>query len=470
MRLKYSEKFFVMAKKKLSYKLNWAENLEYMSCLESETIDFIYIDPPFNTSKIQKRKQRKPTKEWAKFVVDLQYYDSFGDGTNGYLQFMKPRLEHCHRLLNDKGVLCVHLDYRSVHYIKCMLDEIFGYGDIDRGKDNHFINEIVWHYKKWSNSPKSFQKNHDTILVYSKSDNYKFNTLYQDYANKKWIENTVRTRDKTGKLVRAKDKHGNYKKRKKENKGVPMHDVFNDIEDLDFIEEAHKSNVIDDISWGATNKERLNYPTQKPVALVARLIEVFTNKGDIVADFFCGCATTLEASMNLERSFIGCDGQDKVLSVLDERISKRQHMKKHKIQAESPFSKIPKSFNKMNHKDYERKTILCVGGVPNAVQTSDGGWDGTRISDGALIQAKKHKSKIGRPDLQKFVGTMVYRGKKKGVFISHTGFSQEARDFVSDLRKDGYIIELRTSHYLKKLAELKEKEFRDFNIRMQKAS
>ena len=101
-------------KKSPTYEINFAENLEFMSTLESETIDFIYIDPPFNTSKIQKRTKFKQ-KKWAKYVVNLEFYDSFGSGTSGYVQFMKPRLEHCHRLLKNTGVLCVHLDYNSVH-------------------------------------------------------------------------------------------------------------------------------------------------------------------------------------------------------------------------------------------------------------------------------------------------------------------------------------------------------------------
>ena len=324
------------------------------------------------------------------------------------------------------------------------MDEIFGYGDIDTGK-KHLVNEIIWHYKKWTNNPKSFQKNHDTILVYSKTHDYIFNTQYQSYADEKWVEDTIRVRDKNGKLVRAKDKNGNYIKREKPNKGVNMHDVFNNI------------------SWGATNPERLKYPTQKPVALIERLIKAFTKKGDLVADFFCGCATTLEAAMSLDRHFIGCDGQEKVLSVLKERKIKRSEMKKYPIKALSPYSKIPKEFSKMDWKAYERKAILCAGGVPNAIQSSDGGWDGIRISDGALIQAKKHKSKTGRPDLQKFVGAMVVRRKKKGVFISHSGYSPQARNFASDIRKDGYIIELETSAYLQQKAELREKEIKKFN-------
>ena len=452
-------------KQKLNYEINFAENLEFMSTLESETIDFIYIDPPFNTSKIQKRTKLKP-KKWAEYVVNLEFYDSFGTGTSGYVQFMRPRLEHCHRLLNSKGVLCVHLDYNSVHYIKCLLDEIFGYGDIDRGK-NHFINEIIWDHNRWTAKSKSFQKIHDTILIYSKTNQYTFNTPMVDHAPSSLREYRF-LETPEGKTIKLNKHHllgcepipkGERFRtlRRKDTKGTPK-----DKQYLKDYPKVRAGSVLKIPFVGS--KEYLEYPTQKPVALLKKLIETFTEERDLVGDFFCGCATTLEAAMTLNRSFIGCDGQKKVLNVLKERVIKRPtEMKKYKISAKDPYAKIPKDFNKMDWKDYERKAILCAGGVPNAIQSSDGGWDGIRISDGALIQAKKHKSKTGRPDLQKFVGAMVVRRKKKGVFISHSGYSPQARNFASDIRKDGYIIELETSAYLQQKAALREKEIKKFN-------
>ena len=456
--------------KPLTYEINFAENLEFMSTLESETIDFIYIDPPFNTSKVQKKTKIKP-KNWAELVVDLEFYDSFGTGTSGYVQFMRPRLEHCHRLLKTTGVLCVHLDYNSVHYIKCLLDEIFGYGDIDIGK-NRFLNEIIWRRGAGNSNTKAnkFHRNHDTILVYSKQKIKKFTRQFKPYSEKTLKKYKFDDDDGRGKYrlqglrTYGKDKIEEFRKDNRivksstgklyfkqylsEKPGVTMDSIWDDISGM-----GHKA-----------SEEYLEYPTQKPVALVKRLIESFTIKGDLVADFFCGCATTLEAAMTLDRSFIGCDGQDKVLSVLKERLEKRKvEMTKYPIEAKDPYSQIPKDFDKMDWQTYERKSILCAGGVPNANQSSDGGCDGIRINDGALIQAKKQETKTGRPDLQKFVGAMVLRRKKKGVFISHSGYSNQARTFVSDIRKDGYIIELETSSYLQKKAKLREKEIKSFN-------
>ena len=146
-----------MKSKNLKYKVALAENLEYMATLKDETFRFIYIDPPFNTNKTQRGK-RYTNKDWDRKLIDLEYYDSYGDGIQGYLEFMRPRLRHCHRLLDKKGILCVHLDYNSSHYIKCMLDDIFGFGNIDTGS-GHFVNEVIWHYQAGKGGKKSYKKN-----------------------------------------------------------------------------------------------------------------------------------------------------------------------------------------------------------------------------------------------------------------------------------------------------------------------
>jgi len=165
--------------------------------------------------------------------------------------------------------------------IRFILDEIFGQANL--------VNEIVWHYRRWSNVASTFQKMHDNLLFYQKTEQRTFNLLYQDYAHPEWIEDTVRG-FVDGKLVRLKDEHGNYIKRTKENIGVPMHDVW---EDINFI--------------GPTSKERIGYATQKPEALIERIISASTSTGDLVADFFCGSGTTMAVAEKLGRRWIGCD-------------------------------------------------------------------------------------------------------------------------------------------------------------------
>ena len=401
-----------------------AENLEYMSTLKDESIRLIYIDPPFNTSKTQKSK----TFKWPEKVVDLEYYDSFGNGVQGYIEFMKPRLRHCYRLLDEKGVLCVHLDYQSVHYIKCLLDEIFGNDNIDIGS-NYLINEIIWYYGGNSDPNNFMPRKHDTILVYSKTNSHIFNKQYLPYK-----ESTLKRynhTDENGKRYKV----SNLKKKKNEN----------DPDDIVYMKEGNPvQSVWTDIPV-LRKKERLGYPTEKPILLLNRLIKIFTNKNDLVADFFCGCGTTLDSALNLKRNFIGCDGQSDAIKAIKERIL-RKKLNKDVIQITYPFDAIPKNFKEMNYRDFERKCVLLLEGIPNARTTGDNGVDGRRIKDGAIIQVKQSNN-IGAPKIRELLGAMTASRVKKGVFVA-LSFIDSARNVVNKIRKDGYEIELITANSL----------------------
>jgi DNA modification methylase len=268
-------------------KIYWGDNLQVISHLLKVyrgKIDLIYIDPPFDSKADYKKKislrEKSITNDHMAFE-EKQYTDIWNN--DEYLQFMFERLIILRELLSEKGSIYLHCDYRKSHLLRCLLDEIFG-------KDN-IVNEVIWHYRRWSNVSQNFQKMHDNIFIYSKTKDYIFNLQYQDYANSDWIEDTVRG-FVDGKLVRLKDENGNYIKREKDNKGVPMHDVW---EDINFI--------------GPTSKERLeiNYPTQKPRDLLERIIKVSSNQNDIVFDCFMGSGTTQEIAMKLGRRFIGAD-------------------------------------------------------------------------------------------------------------------------------------------------------------------
>jgi len=268
-------------------KLIWGDNKYIMSSLLDEfagKINLIYIDPPFATGADFSINMKIGDLEWTKeasVIEERAYRDTWGKGLDSYLQMMYERLVLMRELLADNGSIYVHLDWRVGHYVKIMLDEIFG-------KDN-FINEIVWHYKRWSNVASTFQKMHDMLLFYSKTTNKTFNLLYQEYAHPEWIEDTVRG-IVNGRLVRLKDEMGNYIKREKENVGVPMHDVW---EGINFI--------------GPTASERIGYATQKPEALLERIIKVSSSEGDLVADFFCGTGTTGAVAEKLGRRWIMAD-------------------------------------------------------------------------------------------------------------------------------------------------------------------
>lgn len=241
--------------------LRICDNLELMAEIKDNTIDLIYCDILYGTGrKFADYQDLKPIRS----EIEAHYL---------------PRIKEMHRILKPTGSIYLQMDTRINHWLRCIMDDVFGY--------DKFRNEISWWYKRWSNISFGFQKMHDVILFYSK-DKSKFNIQYQDYSKPNEIEDTIRG-VVDGKLVRLKDEKGNYKKRENENKGVPMHDVW----ELQHIQ--------------PTAKERLGYDTQKPKELIKRIILTSSNEGDLVADFYSGSFTTAEVCKDLKRNFIGCD-------------------------------------------------------------------------------------------------------------------------------------------------------------------
>jgi len=252
-----------------------SDNLELMKTIESNTIDLIYCDILYGTGrKFTDYQDLKPIRS----EIESHYI---------------PRIKEMHRILKPTGSIYLQMDTRINHWIRCIMDDIFGY--------DKFRNEISWWYKRWSNISFGFQKMHDVILFYSK-DKSKFNIQYQDYAKPNGIEDTVRGMI-DGKLVRLKNEDGSYKKRETENKGVPLHDVW----EIQHIQ--------------PTAKERLGYDTQKPKVLVERIIKASSNEGDLVADFYMGSGTTAEVCKELNRNFIGCDINPRAVEITLQRLN-----------------------------------------------------------------------------------------------------------------------------------------------------
>ena len=239
----------------------WHDNLDLLCSLESESIDLIYCDILYGTGK------------------DFKNYKDIKANRIAIEEHYIPRIKEMHRVLKKHGSIYLQMDTRINHWLRCIMDDIFGY--------NCFRNEICWWYKRWSNVSYGYQKMHDVILFYSK-DRGTFNIQYQGYAQPEVIENTVRGVI-DGKLVRLKAEDGNYIKRQKENRGVPLHDVW----ELQHLQPS--------------SKERVGYATQKPKKLIERIIKASSNEGDLVADFYLGSGTTAVVCKELNRRFIGCD-------------------------------------------------------------------------------------------------------------------------------------------------------------------
>lgn len=382
-----------------------ADNLEVMKQMPSNSIDFIYVDPPFTTQAVQK------SKSFDEGVCLGEYDDKWGGGINSFTQWLSVRLKEMHRLLKPTGVLCVHLDYRAVHYIKVELDKIFGNGQIDKGA-SLMVNEIIWCYGSGGISKKHFSKKHDTILTYSKTSKYLFNV------------DKVREPYKEKCKVKYKIVNGKKYLRKNPLGRVPF----------DWFEIPIITN---------TAKERLGYPTQKPLALLEKLIKAFSNTGDIVADFFCGCGTTISASQKLNRFFIGVDASKQACSVMRKRMLD-DHNLEIKVNTLDVLTKA--QVLQLKPFDFEQYMVLQIGGIPNTKQVGDGGIDG-KEQDGTPIQVKQSK-KVGRTVIDSFYKHLEYNGR--GIIIAHS-FTKTAKEEVARLlrEKNWMVILMTTDDVLK---------------------
>lgn len=255
--------------------------------IEDNKVDLIYLDPPFFTQDVQ-RLYSKETK------TELTFSDKW-NSMEEYLLFMEERLTECKRTLKDTGSIFVHCDRNASHYLKVLLDKIFGM--------KNFQSEIIWTYKRWSNSKKGLLNNHQVILFYSKTDRFKFNRIYTEYSETTNIDQILqeRVRDKDGKAKYKTDENGNVVIGKSK-KGVPLSDVW----EIPYL--------------NPKAKERVGYPTQKPVILLEQIIKLVTDEGDIVVDPFAGSGTTLVAAKILNRKYLGMDISSDAVLIAEKRL------------------------------------------------------------------------------------------------------------------------------------------------------
>jgi adenine specific DNA methylase Mod len=262
------------------------DNAEIMRCLLKQgiKIDLIYIDPPYMTNLDFKTKEGK-----------FAYSDKFTLDT--YLTMLYERLTLMKHLLSEKGSIYVHVDYRASAYIRLIMDEIFG--------EENFQREIIWDvsvlsgYKTLANN---WIKGHDNILFYTKSKNYTFNKLKQAHKQE-YLERFNKVDEQGNKFFDGRGQRRYLYDALQ--KGKVIGDVWNDIQSF---------------QQQATSKERLGYPTQKPEALLERIIKASSNEGDLVADFFCGSGTTLAVAQKLNRNWIGADMGDESIKTTKERM------------------------------------------------------------------------------------------------------------------------------------------------------
>lgn len=261
--------------------------LDAMALIENQSIDLIYLDPPFFTEKTHRLKNRDRTREFS--------FDDIWGSDRGYAEFLMERIQVMRVLLKDSGSIFVHCDKSGEHIIRAILDKVFG--------ASNFCSEIIWSYKRWSNSKKGLLPSHQNIYFYSKSNSFKFNTIYSAYSETTNIDQILqrRSRDEHNKSIYDLDESGAFKHADAK-KGVPLSDVW----EIPYL--------------NPKARERVGYPTQKPLLLLERIVKLVTDEEDIVLDPFCGSGTTCVAAKLLNRQYIGIDKSAEAVELTKGRI------------------------------------------------------------------------------------------------------------------------------------------------------
>ena len=438
--------------------------------IDDESVDLIYLDPPFNSKRLYNAFMGgaqwvafDDTWFWHEAVDDFHEVASdtrLADAIEGlrrilgessqlaYLSYMANRLRECHRVLKDAGSIYLHCDPTMSHYLKVVMDAVFGV--------ENFRNELVWKrtgaHSDVSQGARHMGRIHDTILRFSKSTSPTWNIVYVPY-DQQYINSAYRNTDEEGRRYQTQPLHaakpggdtryewrgklpppGRYWAYSKENMerleaegrivysrtGTPRYKIY-----LDERQGKPLQDIWDDIPPVHVNiKERLGYPTQKPTALVERIIRSSSNEGDLVLDPFCGCGTTAHAAQNLNRNWIGIDICVNACKVIEERL--RGHF--DSLWDDVQFIGMPKTRDDaktladLDKFRFERWAASLVDGMEaNKRQRGDGGIDGRGrfpIRKGQFIDivSQVKGGGTGPGDVQAFNGARQQAGADLGVF------------------------------------------------------
>lgn len=285
-------------------KLIWGDNALVMSSLLANfagKIDLIYIDPPFAVGadfSVSVEVGEASIVKSSSIIEEVAYRDTWGRGTASYLSMLSSRLRLMFDLLSDRGSIYVHCDWRVSGEIRLLLDEVFG--------RDRFVNEIVWGYRIQGVGKRTWARKHDTIFLYSKSDNYTFHPQKEDVIYDKPFMD-IKKRDSLISELSEKRLQEIVEKVKSRQSLPPglkpylFDTYFNDV----YVRDVWDCDSTKPLISGSA--EYLNYPTQKPKGLLERIISSSSNSGDLIADFFCGSGTTSEVAETLGRRWIAAD-------------------------------------------------------------------------------------------------------------------------------------------------------------------
>jgi site-specific DNA-methyltransferase (adenine-specific)/adenine-specific DNA-methyltransferase len=258
-----------------------------------QRINLIYIDPPFGSGidRTRRIRLRGPGPVRLIPVADAEYRDTWND--DAYLQFMYERLIALRDLLADDGCIYLHCDFRKAHHLRCLMDEVFG--------AERMLNEIIWFYPRGGDGERQFNRKHDTILLYARSDRWTFNydAMLIPYTRRQLAR--FRHEDERGRYYWNVNPRGERVKTYLRKPGIGAYDVWT-------------------IPIDAALARDLGYPTAKPLALLERIVRASSRPGDLVLDCFAGSGTTAVAAQHLERRWIACDANPGAIQVTARRL------------------------------------------------------------------------------------------------------------------------------------------------------
>ena len=390
--------------------------LYFGDCLEvmrddvaDESVDLIYLDPPFNSKRLYNAFIGGA--QWVAFDDTWRWHEAeedfhqvagdvalagtmeglrciLGEGTQlAYLSYMANRLRECRRVLKSTGAIYLHCDPTMSHYLKVVMDGIF--------ERRFFKNEIVWCYAGGGIPKSDFPRKHDVIFRYSKGKKYFYKPVFRPYT-----EGTV----KRGRTAVK----GKYFEKGLRKEGTPVNDWWSDVPKI----------------TSPTDPEKLGYPTQKPLALLHRIIESISRKGDTILDPFCGCGTTVHAAQNLNRRWIGIDICVNACKIIEERLSSHFDSLWDDVEfvGMPKTSEDAKALAELDKFRFERWAASLVDGMEaNKKQRGDKGIDGRGripIKKGKFIDivSQVKGGKTGPGDVQAFNGARQEARAQIGVF------------------------------------------------------
>jgi DNA modification methylase len=475
------------------------DNLEQLKKLPNACVDLIYIDPPFNSN-------RNYEVFWGE-TKEKRAFEDRHESTRAYIDYLRPRCVELARVLKKTGSFYYHCDWHASHYVKVMLDQVFG--------ENNFRNEIIWKRSDAHNDAKGqLAVISDSIFFYTGSDEYTFHVQHVSFPEKTlrdWylylelpdgsVRRMTRAEIETQVIpdgsrrfntdnLRSPNPRPNltydYKGYKPHKNGWAV--SREKMAELDakglllfpkslegrimrkkYLDESAGpvlGNVWTDISQlRGADSERLGYPTQKPLKLLERILEISSNENDIVLDAFCGCGTALVAAQKLKRQWIGIDISPTACRVMAKRLRDvcgiPENESLWKVQRGFIVRDLPKTeaeLRKYPHFEFENWAVVALGGIPNKVQVGDMGVDGRiypvsasaaprKRQEGELalkerwypIQVKQ-KDKVGRPDIDSFEAVMMREDCDKGFFVAFDYSNDALTEIGQFFKRSGKVI------------------------------